>query len=171
MFLENNRDMGVKNGMLGTVERTELGRLSVRLDGGKGQVEIDPSKYKAFDHGYATTIHKTQGATVDRSFLLASNTMDRHLTYVGMTRHRDAVEMYAGKDQFLDIQALASRLSRSGAKETTLDYPKTFVERRGLADYNASTLRQQVRGEDRAIGRERWRQILLIRNKDNEIER
>ncbi|MDV6333238.1 Ti-type conjugative transfer relaxase TraA [Asticcacaulis sp. 201] len=136
VFLENNRDMGVKNGMLGTVERTEQGRLSVRLDGGKGQVEIDPSKYKAFDHGYATTIHKTQGATVDRSFLLASNTMDRHLTYVGMTRHRDRASVYGGQDEFRDGATFMQKLSRSGAKETTLDYPREaaewFARRRGV---------------------------------------
>ncbi|MGO7793301.1 hypothetical protein ACC703_39140, partial [Rhizobium ruizarguesonis] len=45
----------------------------------------------AFDHGYATTIQKTKGATVDRSFVLASTTMDRNLTYVAMTRHREGV--------------------------------------------------------------------------------
>ena len=28
--------------------------------------------YAAVDHGYATTIHKGQGATVDRSYVLAS---------------------------------------------------------------------------------------------------
>ena len=136
VFLENNRDMGVKNGMLGTVERTEQGRLSVRLEGGKGEVEIDPTKYRAFDHGYATTIHKTQGATVDRSFLLASETMDRHLTYVGMTRHRDRGIVYASRDQFVDRDAFIKTLSRSGAKETTLDYPRPgpegFAMRRGI---------------------------------------
>ena len=31
-------------------------------------VAVSTDSYAAFDHGYATTIHKTQGATVDRSF-------------------------------------------------------------------------------------------------------
>ncbi|ESQ76554.1 Ti-type conjugative transfer relaxase TraA [Asticcacaulis sp. YBE204] len=134
IFLENNRDMGVKNGMLGTVEHTAPGRLSVKIDGGKGRVDIDASEYTAFDHGYATTIHKTQGATVDRAYVLASDTMDRHLTYVAMTRHKAEARLYAGKDDFADGNALARRLSRSGAKETTLDYLTTapYAKQRGL---------------------------------------
>ncbi|WP_421617674.1 hypothetical protein, partial [Agrobacterium tumefaciens] len=33
IFLENNRDLGVKNGMLGTVEHVEPGKIIARLDG------------------------------------------------------------------------------------------------------------------------------------------
>ncbi|WP_408860026.1 Ti-type conjugative transfer relaxase TraA [Acidiphilium sp.] len=151
MFRENNRDLGVKNGMLGTVERAEAGHLSVQLDTtagpGRGRpsagrtVSVSMADYAAVDHGYATTIHKSQGATVDRAFVLASGTMDRHLTYVAMTRHRDGVALYAGRDEFSDIGALTARLSRSNAKETTLDYDKDgiapeagrqFAARRGM---------------------------------------
>ena len=122
VFLQNNRDMDVKNGTLGTVEAVEHGRLVARLDGSDRAVAIDATEYKTFDHGYATTIHKTQGATVDRSYVLASETMDRHMTYVAMTRHKDSAQLYAGEDQFADMEALKSRLGRSGAKETVLDY-------------------------------------------------
>ncbi len=133
LFRENNRDLGVKNGMLGTVERAEPGRLEVRLDTAKGAgtgraVSVSMADYAAVDHGYATTIHKAQGATVDRTYVLASGTMDRHLTYVSMTRHRDAATLYAGRDEFKDADALSARLSRAGLKETTLDY----AERRGI---------------------------------------
>ncbi|WP_438853239.1 Ti-type conjugative transfer relaxase TraA [Brevundimonas nasdae] len=133
LFRENNRDLGVKNGMLGTVERAEAGRLEVRLDSAKGPgqgraVSVSMADYAAVDHGYATTIHKAQGATVDRTHVLASGTMDRHLTYVAMTRHREAVTLYAGREEFRDGDALSARLSRAGLKEMTLDY----AARRGL---------------------------------------
>jgi Ti-type conjugative transfer relaxase TraA len=132
-FRENNRDLGVTNGMLGTVERAEPGRLEVKLDTAKDpgtgrSVAVSMADYAAVDHGYATTIHKAQGATVDRTYVLASGTMDRHLTYVAMTRHRDAVTLYAGRDEFKDKEALSARLSRAGLKETTLDY----ATRRGI---------------------------------------
>jgi Ti-type conjugative transfer relaxase TraA len=132
-FRENNRDLGVTNGMLGTVERAEPGRLEVKLDSAKGpgagrRVAVSMADYAAVDHGYATTIHKAQGATVDRAYVLASGTMDRHLTYVAMTRHREAVTLYAGRDEFKDKEALSARLSRAGLKETTLDY----ATRRGI---------------------------------------
>jgi len=54
-----------------------------------------PNHYAAFDHGYACTIHKSQGATVDNAYVLGSGTMDHHLSYVAMTRHRDEMRLYA----------------------------------------------------------------------------
>ncbi|MGO7482378.1 Ti-type conjugative transfer relaxase TraA [Rhizobium ruizarguesonis] len=140
VFLENNRDLGVKNGMLGEVIAVAPDAIQVRLDGkaqtqdGQRQVTVPVNRYQSFDHGYATTIHKTQGATVDRSFVLASTTMDRHLTYVAMTRHREEVQLYAGLDAFKTERALTETLSRSGVKETTLDYTHDFANRRGMED-------------------------------------
>jgi len=138
LFRENNRELGVKNGMLATVERAEDGHLVVRLDSAQGPgqgrgVSVSMADYAAVDHGYATTIHKAQGATVDRAYVLASGTMDRHLTYVSMTRHRDSVRIYADRSEFSDVGALSARLSRSQAKETTLDYDRAaYAERRGM---------------------------------------
>ncbi|MUZ76192.1 Ti-type conjugative transfer relaxase TraA [Agrobacterium vitis] len=116
VFLENSRDLGVKNGMLGTVEHVESGRIIAQLDGpgGKGggdSISIPMDTYRAIDHGYTTTIHKNQGATVDRAFVLASTTMDQHLTYVAMTRHRDGVQLYADRQEFTN----AGRLVEHGA--------------------------------------------------------
>ncbi len=114
VFLENDRDLGVKNGMLGTVASVVDGRMNVVVDGrGGAQVSVSAEDYTAIDHGYATTIHKTQGATVDRAFVLASRTMDRQLSYVAMTRHRTDVKLYAAMDEFADKRA--GRLVEHGA--------------------------------------------------------
>ncbi|MBB2687980.1 Ti-type conjugative transfer relaxase TraA [Rhizobium ecuadorense] len=113
IFLENARFLEprakhsgpqyVKNGMLGTVVSTGDKRgdplLSVLLDNGRKLVFSEDS-YRHVDHGYAATIHKSQGATVDRTFVLATGMMDQHLTYVSMTRHRDRVDLYAAKEDF-----------------------------------------------------------------------
>ena len=100
LFRENNRDLGVRNGMLATVAAVEAGRILVRIDSPEGagqgrEVEIDPARYAAIDHGYAVTIHKAQGATVDRAFVLGSEGLDRHLAYVALTRHREDVQVFA----------------------------------------------------------------------------
>lgn len=113
IFLENARFLEprarkigpqyVKNGMLGTVVSTGDMRggplLSVRLDNGR-DVVISEDSYRNIDHGYAATIHKSQGATVDRTFVLATGMMDQHLTYVSMTRHRDRADLYAAREDF-----------------------------------------------------------------------
>lgn len=99
VFLSNDNNLGVKNGTLGTVEATEDGSLTVKLDSGKS-VAFNADQYGNIDHGYAVTVHKSQGVTVDRAYLLATSSMDRSLAYVGMTRHRDAATLYAGADDF-----------------------------------------------------------------------
>lgn len=246
VFLENNRDLGVRNGMLGTVETVQPDVIQVRLDGNAASeprlVNVPVHDYQAIDHGYAMTIHKNQGTTVDRAYVLASDTMDRHLTYVAMTRHRDSVQLYVARDEFtgrggdpmptgrlvehggapfehkvenrqsyfvtlenasggrntiwgvdleramkeaepvigamiglhhegsqpvvlpdgtqthrnawrvqhageLAYHRLEQRLSRSGAKETTLDYVRDFAERRGIAEVFGVTSEIEIPAE------------------------
>src|SRR3546814_12287368 len=76
MFLRNERDMGVKNGSLGTVQNLDRMRMAVMLDDGRN-VAFDLKDYAHIDHGYAATIHKAQGMTVDRVQVLATPGMDR----------------------------------------------------------------------------------------------
>ena len=132
MFLKNERGLGVKNGTLGAVQEITPERMSVRLDDGR-QVGFELKAYADLDHGYASTIHKAQGVTVDRTHVLATPGLDRHAAYVALTRHRDGVSLHYGADQFADREALARTLSRERAKDTTLDYPaQAFAERRGI---------------------------------------
>lgn len=132
VFLRNERELGVKNGTLGTVEQLADTRMSVRLDDGR-RVAFDHKAYTDLDHGYATTIHKSQGVTVDRTHVLAGGYMDRHATYVGLSRHRQSVALHYDRQTFGDEAALGRALSRERAKDSTLDYPERFAERRGLA--------------------------------------
>jgi Ti-type conjugative transfer relaxase TraA len=129
MFLKNDRELGVKNGSLGTAAAIGPDSMRVILDG-KEQREVSFAfrDYGAMEYGYAATVHKVQGATVDHVFVLATPGMDRHLAYVGMTRHREEATLYAGKDDFKSFEALKDRLSRARPKDTTLDY----AQRRGL---------------------------------------
>jgi Ti-type conjugative transfer relaxase TraA len=155
LFRENNRDLGVKNGTMGTVSKAEPGQLSVRLDNAAGpgrgrEVAVPTEQYRALDHGYATTIHKSQGATVDRSYVLASPSMDRHLSYVAMTRHTESAQLHGSREAFRDQRQLEQQLSRSGAKETTLDYTQaaqSFAERRGRELDSQIVVRHEPRSE------------------------
>jgi Ti-type conjugative transfer relaxase TraA len=131
VFLRNERDLGVKNGTLGVIEDLSATRMAVRLDDGR-RVAFDHKTYADLDHGYATTIHKSQGVTVDRAHVLASGYLDRHATYVALSRHREAVTLHYDRGTFADEAALGRVLARERAKDSTLDYPDVFAERRGL---------------------------------------
>jgi Ti-type conjugative transfer relaxase TraA len=115
MFLKNERGLGVKNGTLGKIEQVSPERLAVRLDDGR-QVAFDLKDYAHVDHGYAATIHKSQGVTVDRAHVLATPGMDRHSAYVALSRHRDGVQLHYGRDDFADQRQLVRTLGRERAK-------------------------------------------------------
>ncbi|HEV7310923.1 Ti-type conjugative transfer relaxase TraA [Sphingopyxis sp.] len=153
MFLRNERGLEVKNGTLGTVEQVNQQGMTVRTDDGRS-VAFDTKDYRDFDHGYAATIHKAQGMTVDRGHVLATPGMDRHSSYVGMTRHRDGLALHYGRDDFKDDAQLARTLSRERAKDMASDYArvdpaKEFAERRGIGERIADIARA---GAEKARG-------------------
>jgi len=132
MFLKNDRGLGVKNGMLGEIEQVSRTQMTVRLDAGRPDagrsVVFDLKDYAQVDHGYAATIHKSQGVTVDRTHVLATPGMDRHGAYVALSRHRDSVQLHYGRDDFEDLGKLTRVLSRERAKDMASD----FAERRDI---------------------------------------
>ncbi|QJU57398.1 Ti-type conjugative transfer relaxase TraA [Sphingomonas sp. AP4-R1] len=131
MFLRNERSLGVKNGSLGTVESVSQLRMAVLLDDGRS-VAFDMKDYADLDHGYAATIHKSQGVTVDRVHVLATPGLDRHAAYVALSRHRDVVELHYGRDDFSDRSELARTLGRERAKDMASDYTRDFADHRQI---------------------------------------
>ena len=148
VFLKNEGALDVKNGMLGKVLEATPGRIVAVIGEGdhQRQVTVEQRFYNNVDLGYATTVHKSQGATVDRVKVLASLSLDRHLTYVAMTRHREDLGVYYGRRSFAKAGGLVEILSRRNSKETTLDYAGgsiygqalRFAEARGLHIVNVA---------------------------------
>ena len=136
MFLQNERGLGVKNGTLGTIEQVSARSMSVRADDGRN-VAFDLKDYHRIDHGYAATIHKAQGMTVDRTHVLATPGMDTHGSYVALSRHRDGVDLHYGRDDFASQDRLTRTLSRDRSKDMASDYEpadpaQNYAERRGI---------------------------------------
>jgi Ti-type conjugative transfer relaxase TraA len=143
MFLKNERSLEVKNGTLATIKAVGPGGMAARLDDGRS-VAFDLKDYAHVDHGYAATIHKAQGMTVDRTHVLATPGLDAHGSYVALSRHRDGVELHYGRDDFADRRELAERLGRDRSKDMAGDYAsgreaeaapnpaQAFAERRGI---------------------------------------
>ena len=137
MFLQNERGLGVKNGTLGTIEQVSAQSMTVQTDDGRS-VRFDLKDYDRIDHGYAATIHKAQGMTVDRVHVLATPGMDAHSSYVALSRHRDGVELHYGRDDFAGRDRLVRTLSRDRSKDMASDYDRadpvqSYAERRGIS--------------------------------------
>jgi Ti-type conjugative transfer relaxase TraA len=133
MFLQNERGLGVKNGTLGTIEQVSPQSMTARTDDGRS-VAFDLKDYNKIDHGYAATIHKAQGMTVDRTHVLATPGTDAHGSYVALSRHRDGMDLHYGRDDFASRDKLINTLSRDRAKDMASDYEpaRDYAERRGI---------------------------------------
>jgi hypothetical protein len=123
--------------------------------------------YKHLEHGYAATVYKTQGVTVDRSYLLASRHLDAHATYVGMSRHRESVDLFYSREVFPRMDALVQTLSRQRGKDVSTDYlnenqQQYFAKGRGVEPHqntDADTRIQDFKAQFEAEHPERARQL------------
>ena len=136
IFLRNERSLEVKNGTLGIVEQVDPRSMTVRTGDGRS-VAFDLKDYAHIDHGYAATIHKAQGMTVDRTHVLATPGMDGHSAYVALSRHRGGVDLHYGRDDFKNQSKLIGTLSRQRVKDMAQDYAKddparSYAEQRGI---------------------------------------
>jgi Ti-type conjugative transfer relaxase TraA len=158
MFLQNERGLGVKNGTLGTIEQVSAQSMTVQTDDGRS-IAFDLKDYDRIDHGYAATIHKAQGMTVDRTHVLATPGMDAHGSYVALSRHRDGMDLHYGRDDFSDQNRLVRTLSRDRAKDMTTDYDQQigpaqgYAERRGITVHAHDAVVEQVHVLNNAVDR------------------
>ena len=152
-FLMRHDGLGVINGTTGIVTGiscTKAGgvpRIVARV--GDRDVSFTPadladeSGHARLGHAYASTIYGAQGLTVDRAFVLLDPACNRHDAYVGLSRAREATDIFADSrvidagiraelplserskavapDHDACIARLGRTLSRSGIKGTTLD--------------------------------------------------
>ncbi len=169
LFTRNDRETGLKNGMLGTVTNIAEHCLTIALDEKQesdqpNEMTISIKDYQDIEYGYATTIHKSQGATVDKSYVLASQTMDRHLTYVAMTRHKQETRLYASNEEFSSNEKMYNALSRSRHKQMAFEHTEKQEQKSKLDPA------RQERAEAFEQGREERQQEVmdyLRQNREN----
>jgi conjugative relaxase-like TrwC/TraI family protein len=137
LALRNDYQLGILNGTRGTIERIDLERrhVLIRIDGNDHRAV--PFQYLAsghLTHGYATTIHKAQGSTVDRCLILADDTATREHAYTALSRGRHRNDLYvtaqdhrieerhAQEAQADPLDGLRAAIGRSGSKHLALDH-------------------------------------------------
>ncbi|MDR8093139.1 AAA family ATPase [Burkholderia gladioli] len=122
MFLQNEYvELDVRNGTSAVVEKVNGDIVTARLPDGRA-VDVDTQQYSHIDYGYALTIHKSQGVTVDSAHALLSRNMTAELYYVLSTRHKDSLEMFYSQEQFKDLDAVIRRVSTPARKEFSAEY-------------------------------------------------
>jgi len=135
--LKNDRSIGVKNGELFWVKSIDPEKNTITLQNDRKTVQIDLTRYNYLDHGYATTVHKSQGMTVSRVLYDASGKVSYNLAYVALTRGKHDYQVYIsyqpGKSEEKAIEnakvEFYSGLQKENSKLTTHDLTqgKVFV--------------------------------------------
>jgi len=123
VITRNAKVLGMMNGDLGTVtalaERRGQVEITLRLDDGRMR-SWRVSEHPHIEHGYALTVHKAQGASVERAYVLAHESMSaREWSYVAGSRAREAVHFYAERHTAADLERI---MGHSHKKDTALDH-------------------------------------------------
>jgi len=98
--LRNNRRLAVNNGTRATITDLDpaTSALTIRLDSDEVDPVVLPGWYVTggqVAHGYAVTVHKAQGATVDRAWVYAdTRSVYAQWLYTALSRHRDTARLY-----------------------------------------------------------------------------
>ena len=97
-----------------------------------GRVVVNSEKYGKSDsakatgmpmiHNYAGTIYGSQGQTVNHVFMIDNDRMDFRLAYVGMSRHKESVDVY------IDETDLHRRLDKISQKRQSLESKLKMIE-------------------------------------------
>ena len=133
MFTKADRDLGVKNGTTGVIEKISGGVITVALENGK-TCQFDATQKgdntTHIDYAYAVTVHKSQGMTLDTAFVYANKSMTKENLGVAMTRHRFDAQVFGSKEQFSSLPEMVKILDRSGQKAFTGDKDWSDAHRR-----------------------------------------
>ncbi|WP_326580813.1 relaxase domain-containing protein [Actinacidiphila glaucinigra] len=155
----------VKNGDTWTVQAIEPdGSLLVRHTGHHGRTRLTAAYVAAHcELGYASTIHRAQGMTVDTSHALATPASTREGVYVQLTRGRHTNRLYLaldydGQDVAQVLETIAARRRRQvSATEATAELQRQAIDPATLAaqyaDAAAAAITDRLTGLlERALG-------------------
>lgn len=108
----------VLNGDLWQITKVHSdGSVTVRKQGGRTTMVLPQAYLQDSAHlGYAATVHRAQGATVDVCRSLIDETVDRAELYVAVTRGKHANHVYAVQDVSFDLDAEQGQLHYKGEK-------------------------------------------------------
>ena len=118
----NDRDRGLLNGTRAVVTAVHPRRGTVQVHTEHGQRVVLDRDWLAGGHvepGYATTVHKAQGLTVDTTLIYGTGPLTREHAYVALSRGRQANHIYLAVDS-LDYDICGPHVDDARRDETAL---------------------------------------------------
>jgi conjugative relaxase-like TrwC/TraI family protein len=136
LALRNDYRLGLLNGTRAAIDSVDIAGRHIVAVTNQDERLVIPFEYAAnghLTHGYATTIHKAQGATVDRCLVLVDETASREHAYTAVSRGRHGNDLFvvaadsrgeerhAAEMQRDPLEGLRGAVQRSSAQRFALD--------------------------------------------------
>ena len=90
-------------------------------------------EFNDFRHGYAGTIYKGQGRTLDQTYLYHSEHWRSAASYVALTRHRDKAEIFVARNTAPNLKELARQMARVDNRKAASHYFQSGGDHSGEA--------------------------------------
>lgn len=120
-FRGTDKRRGVLNGALATVEHIQGDMISVLTDAGR-RITFDAREFSQFDLGYAGTIYRGQGKTLDETYVLHTRHWRDASTYVALTRSRGETHLFVARSEAKNLTELTAQVSRQSHRGSSLGY-------------------------------------------------
>lgn len=105
------------------ITKIEDETIHLQLDGRAAQtISFDAKAFQDFRHGYAGTIYKGQGRTLDQTYLYHSEHWRSAASYVALTRHRDKADVFVARNTAPDLKELARQMARVDNRKAASHY-------------------------------------------------
>ena len=132
-------------------------------------------EFEGFRHGYAGTIYKGQGKTLDRTYLYHTEHWRAAASYVALTRQRDSAQVFVARETARDAAQLARQMARGEVRAASVAWatPEEVAKERTARQPDPATAERtaerarpgEARDEDTL--RAKVREALAARQKSN----
>jgi len=125
-FTDTDKKRHIYNGNAGVITGIDArtGQLTARLDAAAGapgrEVTWAAAEFEGFRHGYAGTIYKGQGKTLDHTYLLHTHHWRATASYVALTRQRESAQVFVAEDTARDARQLARQMGRGEVRTASV---------------------------------------------------
>ncbi|MDP5020372.1 MAG: hypothetical protein NWP91_01385, partial [Rickettsiaceae bacterium] len=135
LIQKTNKELGVVNGDLAEILEVTKDRFVISMQNTENVrnadnsnnadntkiIEFNPSEYQGFRHGYATTVFKSQGASIKDVYVFHDGFAGLRNSYVALSRHISELKLYVNSSTTPSLEALIKQLSYDPERGSSLN--------------------------------------------------
>lgn len=120
LITQTSKELGLLNGDVGEITHLSAYRFTMKF--GEKEVSFNPADYNGFRHGYASTVFKSQGASIKDVYVYHDGFSTIRNSYVSLSRHVNELNLYVNKVSTTGVPDLVRQLSNDFENSSSLRY-------------------------------------------------